>query len=103
MSGTLILASDFYRAYPDIFKMDSKSKGKIKKDFVKKLKTFLTKWFEIDEYTALSIAHAVCMKLCNMNMKLNNVWKFKTGIYDYSLMSSVFTPVDVQKEGKREY
>ena len=33
-------------------------------------------------------------------LKLNNVWKFKTGIYDYSLMSSVFTPVDVQKEGK---
>jgi hypothetical protein len=28
-------------------------------------------------------------------MKLNSVWKFKTGIYDYSLMSSLFTPIDI--------
>ena len=29
-------------------------------------------------------------------MKLNAVWKFPTGIYDYSLMNSLFTPVDLQ-------
>jgi hypothetical protein len=28
-------------------------------------------------------------------LKLNAVWKFKTGIYDYSLMSSLFTPIDM--------
>lgn len=28
-------------------------------------------------------------------MKLNSVWKFKTGIYDYSLMYSLFTPIDI--------
>ncbi|MFQ5446593.1 MAG: hypothetical protein ACE5FF_06640, partial [Saprospiraceae bacterium] len=30
-------------------------------------------------------------------MKLNNIRKFVTGIYDYSMMASVFTPVDVGK------
>lgn len=30
-------------------------------------------------------------------MKLNSIRKFTTGIYEYSLMSSVFTPIDVQK------
>ena len=28
-------------------------------------------------------------------LKLNQVWRFHTGIYDYSLMESVFTPVDL--------
>jgi hypothetical protein len=27
-------------------------------------------------------------------LKLNDIWKFKTGIYDYSMMQSVFTPVE---------
>jgi hypothetical protein len=26
-------------------------------------------------------------------LKLNNLWKFKTGIYDYSMMNSTFTPI----------
>lgn len=30
-------------------------------------------------------------------LKLNEVWKFKTGIYDYSMMLSVFTPVSLNK------
>ena len=30
-------------------------------------------------------------------LKLNAIQRFQTGIYDYSLMSSLFTPVDVQK------
>lgn len=30
-------------------------------------------------------------------MKLNSVWKFRTGIYDYSLMGSLFTPVDLSQ------
>jgi hypothetical protein len=30
-------------------------------------------------------------------LKLNTVRKFKTGIYDYSLMQSVFTPMDIEK------
>lgn len=30
-------------------------------------------------------------------MKLNQVRKFTTGIYDYSIVSSVFTPVDLKK------
>jgi hypothetical protein len=30
-------------------------------------------------------------------MKLNNIRKFVTGIYDYSMMASIFTPVDVEK------
>ena len=29
-------------------------------------------------------------------LKLNNLRKFKTGIYDYSMMESVFTPVDLK-------
>ena len=29
-------------------------------------------------------------------LKLNAIWKFPTGIYDYSLMGSLFTPVDLQ-------
>lgn len=30
-------------------------------------------------------------------MKLNELWKFKTGIYDYSMMNSVFTPVSLNR------
>lgn len=30
-------------------------------------------------------------------MKLNNIRKFTTGIYDYSIVSSTFTPVDLKK------
>jgi hypothetical protein len=30
-------------------------------------------------------------------LKLNALWKFKTGIYDYSLMESLFTPVEFHK------
>jgi len=30
-------------------------------------------------------------------MKLNTIRKFNTGIYDYSMMESVFTPLDVEK------
>ncbi|MCB9285544.1 MAG: hypothetical protein H6563_15935 [Lewinellaceae bacterium] len=30
-------------------------------------------------------------------LKLNQIWRFKTGIYDYSLMGSVFTPVDLEQ------
>ena len=30
-------------------------------------------------------------------MKLNNVRKFTTGIYDYSILTSTFTPIDSQK------
>lgn len=30
-------------------------------------------------------------------LKLNQVRKFKTGIYDYSIMTSTFTPVDLQQ------
>jgi hypothetical protein len=30
-------------------------------------------------------------------LKLNAMQRFKTGIYDYSMMSSLFTPVDIQK------
>jgi hypothetical protein len=30
-------------------------------------------------------------------LKLNTVRKFKTGIYDYSLMQSIFTPMDAEK------
>ncbi len=29
-------------------------------------------------------------------MKLNHIRKFKTGIYDYSIMNSIFTPIDAQ-------
>lgn len=29
-------------------------------------------------------------------LKLNSIRKFKTGIYDYSMMQSVFTPVDIK-------
>ena len=31
-------------------------------------------------------------------LKLNALWKFTTGIYDYSMMNSVFTPVDLKKD-----
>lgn len=30
-------------------------------------------------------------------LKLNKIKRFETGIYDYSMMSSVFTPVDIKK------
>jgi len=30
-------------------------------------------------------------------LKLNTLRKFKTGIYDYSMMESIFTPVDIKK------
>ncbi|WP_405605616.1 septum formation inhibitor Maf [Polaribacter sp. Asnod1-A03] len=30
-------------------------------------------------------------------MKLNNIRKFTTGIYDYSIVSSTFTPIDTQR------
>lgn len=30
-------------------------------------------------------------------LKLNNLWKFKTGLYDYSMMNSVFTPVSLNQ------
>lgn len=30
-------------------------------------------------------------------LKLNNIKKFNTGIYEYSMMSSVFTPVDIDE------
>jgi hypothetical protein len=30
-------------------------------------------------------------------LKLNAIQRFQTGIYDYSMMSSLFTPVDIQK------
>lgn len=33
-------------------------------------------------------------------LKLNGLWKFKTGIYDYSMMQSVFTPVEVEQHPK---
>lgn len=31
-------------------------------------------------------------------LKLNHIKKFVTGVYDYSIMSSVFTPVDLQNQ-----
>ncbi|MEL7148626.1 MAG: hypothetical protein AAFO69_19785, partial [Bacteroidota bacterium] len=31
-------------------------------------------------------------------LKLNALWKFNTGIYDYSVMQSTFTPVDWDKD-----
>ncbi len=30
-------------------------------------------------------------------LKRNTIWRFVTGIYDYSMMSSIFTPVSVEK------
>ena len=33
-------------------------------------------------------------------LKLNGIWKFKTGIYDYSMMQSVFTPVELEQYPK---
>ena len=30
-------------------------------------------------------------------LKLNNIWKFKTGFYDYSMMESIFTPVSLDR------
>ncbi|MCB0643128.1 MAG: septum formation inhibitor Maf [Phaeodactylibacter sp.] len=33
-------------------------------------------------------------------LKLNELWKFKTGIYDYSMMQSVFTPVSLKQHPK---
>ncbi|MBK7409379.1 MAG: hypothetical protein IPL49_01295 [Saprospirales bacterium] len=31
-------------------------------------------------------------------LKLNKIWKFQTGIYDYSLMGSIFTPIDLVQD-----
>ena len=30
-------------------------------------------------------------------MKFNKIWKFRTGLYDYSLMGSIFTPLDLNQ------
>ena len=30
-------------------------------------------------------------------MKLNRIWRFNTGIYDYSLMGSIFTPIQIEQ------
>ena len=30
-------------------------------------------------------------------LKLNTIQRFQTGIYDYSMMSSIFTPIDIKK------
>jgi hypothetical protein len=65
--------------------------GEIRK--AEQVNIFVTEDFSKSKQVKLDDAAAAGADACPV-LKLNAVRKFKTGIYDYSLMSSVFSPMD---------
>ncbi|WP_339660098.1 septum formation inhibitor Maf [uncultured Polaribacter sp.] len=57
---------------------------------------FVTEPFSLNKQVKLDNAKEAGTDFVSI-MKLNTIRKFTTGIYEYSLMSSVFTPIDIQK------
>ncbi|MEM7163455.1 MAG: hypothetical protein AAF487_13555 [Bacteroidota bacterium] len=83
------------KAEVNVYNLEQARYGEIHKG--KAIRIFVTEDFLVDKQVK---KESMTQDESTSVMKMNFIKKFPTGIYDYSMMSSVFTPIDIAKYRK---
>jgi len=92
-----LFADYWYQGQAELtsFELDIMRYGELRKG--EALLIFVTEEFSGDKQVKLDNPGNTPQNEKITVLKLNDLWKFKTGLYDYSMMNSVFTPVSLNQ------